>query len=50
MHLISQSVYALRATPDTLHPNCLHVAAPRVAHLGEAWCPEEDSNLHDFHR
>jgi hypothetical protein len=48
--LIRQSVCALRAAPDTLHPNMLPVTTPREAHLGEAWCPEEDSNLHDFHR
>ena len=37
----------LRRTRST---HCLSRGAPRVAHLGEAWCPEEDSNLHDFHR
>src|SRR5690242_19919231 len=42
-----QSVFAsLRsATPDTLRPNSLRVAAPRVARQGEAWWAVKDSNL-----
>ena len=31
-------------------PKVYFVAAPRVAFWGEAWCPEEDSNLHDVTR
>ena len=34
-----------QATPDTLHPDGLSVAAPRVARQGEAWWGKKDSNL-----
>jgi hypothetical protein len=33
------------ATPDTLRPDDLGVAAPRVARQGEAWWGKKDSNL-----
>src|SRR5437899_6096 len=33
------------ATPDTLRPDGLRVAAPRVARQGEAWWGRKDSNL-----
>jgi hypothetical protein len=34
-----------RATPDTLCPDDLRSAAPRVARQGEAWWGKKDSNL-----
>src|SRR6202158_2056279 len=34
-----------QATPDTLRPGDLRVAAPRVARQGEAWWGKKDSNL-----
>src|SRR5882724_13269796 len=34
-----------QATLDTLCPDGLHLAAPRVAHPGEAWWGKKDSNL-----
>jgi hypothetical protein len=33
-----------QATPDTLRPNVLRLAAPRVARQGEAWWACLDSN------
>ena len=35
-----------QAMPDTLRPDGLRVAAPRVARQGEAWCGRPGSNRH----
>src|SRR5207344_1701793 len=38
-----------QATPDTLRPDGLRVAAPRVARQGEAWRPGLDLNQDKEH-
>ena len=48
--LASRALVRLRfrcaqATPDTLRPDRLRLAAPRVARQGEAWWGKKDSNL-----